>query len=753
MKKLIAWILVLALCLSFALVGCAKKSEDTTTESGLDKAAKYLKALYNDASTAPSMDYVRTSVVPVGKVQYAVSWSVDVAEELVKIVPGTDNTVTIDINEDNQTETAYKLTATVSDADGNTKTVVFEYTLPIAVPKDGTEMSVKEIIEMGAAKEHDTYTEQKYKVTGIITEVYNTQYGNMYITDGEGNTLTIYGTYSADGTARYDAMEVKPVAGDTVTIYGIVGQYNSTPQIKNGWIVAHTPGDGTTPPVVVPDGEPAADSTLSIAEVIALGTSKDHNTYTAAKYYVTGTITEVYNTQYGNMYITDGDGNTLTIYGTYSADGTARYDAMTNAPVAGDTVTIYGVVGQYNGTPQIKNGWITSQTGNGGSTEPAPTDPSTDDPAADSTLSITEVIALGSSKEHNTYTTNKYYVTGTITEVYNTQYGNMYITDGDGNTLTIYGTYSADGTARYDAMTNAPVAGDTVTIYGVVGQYNGTPQIKNGWITSHTSNGGSSTNTPSTPSTDEPADGTVLSVKEAIAMGAAKEHNTYTTNKFKVTGVVTEVYNTQYGNMRIKDSDGNILTIYGTYSADGSTRYDAMTNAPVAGDTVTIYGVVGQYNDVPQIKNGWIVAHTPGEGVSNDTVDLSGAKATISFADVANRTSLSTDQQVWKQNGITVTNDQDASTAAIADYSNPARFYKSTLLTIEYTGMTKIAVTCNSYKTDYVTSLQTAAEAAGLTVTVSGQVVIIELPKAADSVSISLTAGQVRVDSIAVFTN
>ena len=34
---------------------------------------------------------------------------------------------------------------------------------------------------------------------------------------------------------------MKPVAGDTVKIYGIVGQFNGTAQIKNGWIVEHTP--------------------------------------------------------------------------------------------------------------------------------------------------------------------------------------------------------------------------------------------------------------------------------------------------------------------------------------------------------------------------------------------------------------------------------------------------------------------------------------------------------------------------------
>ena len=59
----------------------------------------------------------------------------------------------------------------------------------------------------------------------------------MKITDAEGNVLTIYGSYNADGTLRFDAMETKPAVGDTVTVYGIIGQYNGTAQIKNGWIV------------------------------------------------------------------------------------------------------------------------------------------------------------------------------------------------------------------------------------------------------------------------------------------------------------------------------------------------------------------------------------------------------------------------------------------------------------------------------------------------------------------------------------
>ena len=223
----------------------------------------------------------------------------------------------------------------------------------------GNTLTIEEAIALGESKEHNTYTTEKYYVTGVITSVYNTQYGNMYIEDENGNRLTIYGTYSADGSLRYDAMEVKPEKGDTVTIYGIVGQYSGTAQVKNGWIVNHVPGEGEEEEVV-PD--PEADTTLTIEQAIALGASKDHNNYTTNKYYVTGVITEVYNEQYGNMKITDENGNILTIYGTYSADGSLRYDAMEVKPVVGDTVTVYGIIGQYNDVAQLKNGWITAHT-------------------------------------------------------------------------------------------------------------------------------------------------------------------------------------------------------------------------------------------------------------------------------------------------------------------------------------------------------------------------------------------------------
>lgn len=121
--------------------------------------------------------------------------------------------------------------------------------------------------------------------------------------------------------------------------------------------------------------------------------------------------------------------------------------------------------------------------------------------------------------------------------------------------------------------------------------------------------------------------------------------------------------------------------------------------------------------------------------------------ATISFADKAQRTSLSETQQVWEQNGLVVTNDKASSTSNVADYANPARFYKGSSLTIECTlgNITKIEVTCNTAA--YATALQTSV---GAEATVAEKLVtIVPSAESATYVVAALTA-QVRVNELTV---
>lgn len=93
------------------------------------------------------------------------------------------------------------------------------------------------------------------------------------------------------------------------------------------------------------------------------------------------------------------------------------------------------------------------------------------------TLSIEEALTLGKTFSHDAYSTEKYYISGIITSITNTTYGNCYINDVSGNSILVYGINDANG-ARYDAMTTKPVVGDTVKLLSVVGCYSGAAQLK-----------------------------------------------------------------------------------------------------------------------------------------------------------------------------------------------------------------------------------------------------------------------------------
>ena len=92
----------------------------------------------------------------------------------------------------------------------------------------------------------------------------------------------------------------------------------------------------------------------------------------------------------------------------------------------------------------------------------------------------------------------------------------------------------------------------------------------------------------------------LTSIPDAIDLSGTTK-NKYTTEKYYIIGEITKVDNTTYGNIYIKDADGNTFYTYGLYSVNG-TRYDSMTTKPDVGDVIVIYGVLGYY-DAPQMKN------------------------------------------------------------------------------------------------------------------------------------------------------
>ena len=140
---------------------------------------------------------------------------------------------------------------------------------------------------------------------------------------------------------------------------------------------------------------------------------------------------------------------------------------------------------------------------------------------------------------------------------------------------------------------------------------------------------------------------------------------------------------------------------------------------------------------------------TPGETEPDPTPGES-TELTITFDDKSKRTEYSTSIQVWKENGITVTNNKASSTSNVGDYAAPARFYKNSELIIGCGDslITRIEFAANS--TTYANDLNTAITAAGYKSSVNGKIVVVTFTEAVKAFEVSMTAAKVFVDSITV---
>lgn len=100
---------------------------------------------------------------------------------------------------------------------------------------------------------------------------------------------------------------------------------------------------------VAQDAAPGAegDGTITVADFLA---KKD----TTTEYTLTGKITNVANTTYGNFDLTDSTGS-VYVYGLLTPEGASQKQWAAAGLKLGDIITIKGKYNLYNGSPQIKN--------------------------------------------------------------------------------------------------------------------------------------------------------------------------------------------------------------------------------------------------------------------------------------------------------------------------------------------------------------------------------------------------------------
>lgn len=170
-----------------------------------------------------------------------------------------------------------------------------------------------------------------YRITGVITQVADAETGNIYVRDWSDKTVY---AYHVGAKGEFKATGLK--AGDVITLEGKRSEYQGNPQMSSGAIVDYK--------VVTP---------VTIAEFLAK--EDDPDVY----YMVTGTIDEIKDPLWGNLYLTDGSGR-LYVYGTYpgwGATGTNRQNWLSTANIeVGDELTVIGVRSTFGDVVELKGG-------------------------------------------------------------------------------------------------------------------------------------------------------------------------------------------------------------------------------------------------------------------------------------------------------------------------------------------------------------------------------------------------------------
>ena len=315
-------------------------------------------------------------------------------------------------------------------------------------------------------------------------------------------------------------------------------------------------------------------------------------------------------------------------------------------------------------------------------------------------------------KTENTKTITPVDVTEDITTngfTVTTENQNMYVsftgTLKDESTVTV-GTH--DVALYYKCDKTTIPAGSTVTVTGIYSVYKTTSQIQI-WTTESV--------------VDNTSDEVKVANELANLQGLFVELYETTTNV-----ELTQLYSDSTVNVTLPETSQILAYASGVLTV---TPTETETT-----ETITISVTIGEATNSVEVSIKALL----------NTEVVATATTSISFADTTNRTSLTTEEQIWVQNGITFTNSKGSSTSNVADYSNPVRCYKSSTVVISYEkNITKLVVDTSGTK--YATALVSSITS-GATATADGSIVTIVLDTPATSFTVSLTGGQVRFASI-----
>ena len=184
----------------------------------------------------------------------------------------------------------------------------------------------------------------------ISSDGYNSKYGDISV------------TIAVEGYEEYPiyCYQIKKDAdkitlGDIIAVTGTIKNYKGKVEFDRPELLAWE--EGTLAPAI--DVTPSAGTGLAegyqvitVEQALAIATVQEGEP--TERYYIHATVSSVTNAQYGEMVIEDATGS-ISVYGTYSADGSIGYAAMDEKPLKGADVLLHCTLNTFSGAPQVKN--------------------------------------------------------------------------------------------------------------------------------------------------------------------------------------------------------------------------------------------------------------------------------------------------------------------------------------------------------------------------------------------------------------
>ena len=209
--------------------------------------------------------------------------------------------------------------------------------LTFVAPQAADFYTVAEIIEVynnlglsSGASSSDTYT-----IRGYVTKWKNGyptyQNGDFFIDDSENGSTSLLECFRLTASNSADKRELSK--GEYVEVTGKLKNYNGRAEVCDGSFK-------------VLEGEAWEPIPISISEFISLNDGK--------RYILTGVVTEIASTEYGNLYIEDNSGSIYVFSLKNSNGGSLDFETLDLAET--DTLTISAIFQIYNGTGEAING-------------------------------------------------------------------------------------------------------------------------------------------------------------------------------------------------------------------------------------------------------------------------------------------------------------------------------------------------------------------------------------------------------------